>query len=154
MVGSVSAGYVPLYPVTGNLPDPEIRTFITNFYRISDGPDANELWVNQFTKDARVAIGPGKASGYEELRTMREGMWSIVQERKHTVAKVFPGRFGEAADGGKECELMLYGDVAYKTKDGNSSTVPWAGHGILRKVRDDDGDEEWKFAEYRVYLLK
>ncbi|RFU71761.1 fungal specific transcription factor, partial [Trichoderma arundinaceum] len=65
MSGSVSAGYVPLYPVPDNLPDPEIRTFITNFYKISDRPEANELWVSQFTKDARVAIGPGKASGQE-----------------------------------------------------------------------------------------
>lgn len=84
---------------------------------------------------------------------MREGMWSVVAERKHTVHKVFPGRF-DNADGGKGCELMLHGDVAYKTKDGHSSMVPWAGHGILTRVRDEDGGEAWKFAEYRVYLLK
>ncbi|RFU72003.1 hypothetical protein TARUN_10255, partial [Trichoderma arundinaceum] len=87
------------------------------------------------------------------LRTMREGMWTVVQERKHTVTKVFPARFDESADGGKQCELMLHGDVTYKTKDGNSSTVPWAGHGILRKVQGE-GKEEWKLAEYRVYLLR
>lgn len=79
---------------------------------------------------------------------MREGMWSVVQERKHTVAKVFPARFDTAASA-NECELMLYGDVTYKTKDGQTSTVPWAGHGALKKVQD-----EWKFAEYTVYLLK
>ncbi|KAL7938987.1 hypothetical protein V8C35DRAFT_93654 [Trichoderma chlorosporum] len=153
MSGSVNAGYTPLYPVPDALPDAEIRTFISNFYSISDRPEANEQWVAQFLKDATVAIGPAKASGQEELRTMREGMWSAVAERKHTVIKVFPGQFDDAADG-KGCELMLHGDVAYKTKDGNSSTIPWAGHGVLRRVPDESGQEAWKFAEYRVYLLK
>jgi hypothetical protein len=85
---------------------------------------------------------------------MREGMWSVVQERKHIVLQVFPGQFSEAADSKQESELMLHGTVAYKTKDGNSSTVPWAGHGKLRKVRNEDGNEEWKFSAYSVYLLK
>ncbi|ETS05627.1 hypothetical protein M419DRAFT_54011, partial [Trichoderma reesei RUT C-30] len=135
-----------------------IRAFLSDFYRISDRPEENERWVEQFTADARVAIGSGKATGTEELRTMREGMWSVVAKRKHTVVKVFPGRFdddgddGRAAEGDGRCELMLYGDVAYTTKDGGSSTVAWAGHGILRKVRVDGEEEVWKFAEYRVYM--
>ncbi|KAL7950415.1 hypothetical protein V8C42DRAFT_340055 [Trichoderma barbatum] len=153
MSGSVDAGYTPLYPVPDTLPDAEIRAFLTNFYKISDRPEANALWVGQFTKDANVVVGPAKASGEEELRTMREGMWSVVAERKHTVTKVFPGRFNDAEDS-KACELMLHGDVSYKTKDGNSSTIPWAGHGILRKVPDEAGEEAWKFAEYRVYLIR
>lgn len=91
---------------------------------------------------------------------MREGMWSAVAKRKHTVAKVFPGRFEDAAESDRRCELMLYGDVAYTTKEGDSSTVAWAGHGVLKRVRDggrdgDEGGEEvWKFAEYRVYMLR
>ncbi|KAK1239763.1 hypothetical protein MKX07_001217 [Trichoderma sp. CBMAI-0711] len=169
MAGSVNeAGYTPLYAAADSrLPDEAgIRAFLSEFYRISDRPEENERWVEQFTADARVAIGSGKATGTEELRTMREGMWSVVAKRKHTVVKVFPGRFedgddGRAAEGDGRCELMLYGDVAYTTKDGDSSTVAWAGHGILRKVRvhgegEGEGEEEeaWKFAEYRVYMLK
>lgn len=49
---------------------------------------------------------------------------------------------------------MLYGDVSYTTKDGASSTVAWAGHGTVRKVQNEDGNEEWKFAAYSVYMLK
>lgn len=60
-----SAGYVPRYPVPDNLPDAGIRAFITNFYSISDRPDANELWVKQFTSDARVVVGPKQAKGEE-----------------------------------------------------------------------------------------
>ncbi|KAH8128719.1 hypothetical protein ACSS6W_003784 [Trichoderma asperelloides] len=154
MSGSVSAQYIPLYPVHDGLPDPEIRTFITNFYRISDKQELNELWVDQFTKDAHIAVGPAKATGREDIRTMREGMWSAVQERSHTVRKVFPGQFIESADSKRECELMLHGEVSYKTKDGVSSTVAWAGHGTVRKVQNEDGNEEWKFAAYSVYMLK
>ncbi|KAL5092684.1 hypothetical protein Trisim1_001238 [Trichoderma cf. simile WF8] len=150
---AADAGYTPLYPVPDGLPDAEIRTFITNFFKISDRPELNDKWLEQFTEDARVAIGPGKANGQEELRTMREGMWSVVAERKHTVTKVFPGRFNNNEDS-KGAELMLHGDVAYKTKDGNSSTVPWAGHAILKKVQAEGGEEVWKLSEYRVYLLK
>lgn len=65
MAGSVNAQYIPRYPVHDSLPDPEIRTFITNFYRISDQQDLNELWVDQFTKDAQIAVGPAKAIGRE-----------------------------------------------------------------------------------------
>ncbi|PTB64280.1 hypothetical protein BBK36DRAFT_1161334 [Trichoderma citrinoviride] len=160
------AGYSPQYPADSSLPN-GLQAFISEFYRISDRPEDNERWVGQFTEDARVVIGPGKATGTEELRTMRQGMWAAVAERKHTIHKVFPGRFddeeeeeGLSAEEGngnnKRCELMLYGDVAYRTKDGSSSTVPWAGHGVLEKVRDGEkGEEEvWKFAEYRVYLLR
>lgn len=85
---------------------------------------------------------------------MRQGMWTAVQERSHTVYKVFPGQFTESADSKRECELMLYGNVAYTTKDGVSSTVAWSGHGTLKKVPNDDGNEEWKLAAYSVYMLK
>ncbi|KAM0483247.1 hypothetical protein ACHAPX_002697 [Trichoderma viride] len=154
MSGSVNAQYMPRYPIHDSLPDPEIRTFITNFYRISDKQDLNELWVDQFTEDAQIAVGPAKATGREDIRTMRNGMWSVVQERSHTVHKVFPGQFSESADSKRECELMLYGDVSYKTKDGAANTVAWAGHGTVRKVQSEDGNEEWKLAAYSVYMLK
>lgn len=61
-------GYVPIYPPWhGNLPDPEIRTFITNFYRVSDRPDGNELWVGHFTKDALVIMGNDRGRGEQGM---------------------------------------------------------------------------------------
>jgi hypothetical protein len=59
----VSGGYFPVYPQHGELPDPEIRSFITNFYRISDSPDSNELWVSYFLKDATVTMGNDTGTG-------------------------------------------------------------------------------------------
>lgn len=63
MAGAVTGGYFPVYPQHDNLPDPEIRTFITNFYHTSDNPNANELWVSSFTKDADVTVGADRGHG-------------------------------------------------------------------------------------------
>lgn len=65
MASSVQGGYFPIYPVQDLLPDPEIRTFITNFYHISDKPDSNELWVSHFTEDAHVTMGNDTGHGQE-----------------------------------------------------------------------------------------
>lgn len=54
---------MPVYADDGELPDPEVRTFITNFYRISDRADANELWISYFAKDAHVTMGTDQGHG-------------------------------------------------------------------------------------------
>lgn len=63
MSGGTSGGYFPIYPQHDSLPDPEIRAFITNFYRTSDKEQFNELWVSCFTKDADVTIGNDSGKG-------------------------------------------------------------------------------------------
>lgn len=82
-------------------------------------------------------------------------MWDIVQERKHSVVKVFPGSFQgpESIAGDQECELMLFGEVQVQTKDGQSLVIPWAGHAVLKKDREGE-KEEWKFGHYQVWLQK
>lgn len=77
-------------------------------------------------------------------------MWAAVEERKHIVTKVFPGRFQDPQDGDNECELMLFGEVGYKAKDGTSSSTSWAGHAVVTKELDGER-EEWKIAQYRVW---
>lgn len=62
MPGSVNGGYFPRYPHHDGL-DPEIRTFITNFYHASDRPESNELWISYFTKDAQVTMGSDVGKG-------------------------------------------------------------------------------------------
>lgn len=68
MSGAVTGGYFPVYPQHDNLPDPEIRAFITNFFRISDKFDSNELWVSYFDKDAFVKIGNDSGKGEQGER--------------------------------------------------------------------------------------
>ncbi|KAH7328561.1 hypothetical protein B0I35DRAFT_21190 [Stachybotrys elegans] len=157
MPSSLSGGYFPLYPQHDSLPDPEIRTFITNFYKTSDNPTADELWVSYFTKDAQILIGDNGAKGEKEIREARALMWATMAERKHVVTKVFPGRFSpaDASDGeSSDCECMMFGEVQYKTSDGSSLTTPWAAHAVLHKETDAGDKEEWKFARYRVWLQK
>lgn len=87
-----------------------------------------------------------------EIRELRQRMWSSVRERKHTVAKVFPALFREpAVEDGRECELMLFGEVGLTTKDDKATVVPWAGHAVVRK--EAEGEREgWKFSRYQVWL--
>jgi hypothetical protein len=84
-------------------------------------------------------------------------MWTVVQNRKHVVTKVFPARFklDEAGSDAAvdECELMLFGEVQLEMKDGKEAVVPWAGHAILKKSPEGE-KEEWKMARYRVWLQR
>ncbi|KAI9905010.1 hypothetical protein N3K66_001539 [Trichothecium roseum] len=174
---TINAGYFPQYPLHDNLPDPEIRTFVTNFYQASDRPDSDELWISYFINDAVVTMGNDVGRGTQEIRELRGRMWTHVSSRKHTVTKVFSARFKtteEEREAGEEdgeeqqrrreeCELMLFGQVDLTLKDGGSAAVvPWAGHATV--VRDTtalagSGETkrskgEWKFAQYRVWLQK
>ncbi|KAH8806144.1 putative fungal-specific transcription factor [Xylogone sp. PMI_703] len=137
-----SNGYSPLYPQDANLLDPEIQKFISKFYEVSDNPELNEVWVDCFTKDAEVTMGPDGGKGKKELHGLRSRVWSVVASRKHTVTKVFPSWFG----GSQEYEVMLFGEVARRKKDGSSGVFSWAGHAVLKK-----GVEDWKFSYYRVW---
>ncbi|KAK9435992.1 putative Fungal specific transcription factor [Metarhizium brunneum] len=94
-------------------------------------------------------MGNDRGRGEQEIRELRSKMWSTVQERRHSVVKVFPASFQDLESEDQECELMLFGEVTLQTKDGQSQVVPWAGHVVLKK--DKTGEkEECKFAHYRV----
>ncbi|PHH71546.1 hypothetical protein CDD83_5146 [Cordyceps sp. RAO-2017] len=146
MAEAMGGGYFPVYPHDGALPDPELRTFFSNFYRTSDRPEADELWVSLFTPDARVTIGADAGCGEDEIRALRKRMWARVRRRQHTVSKVFPGRF----DGG--CEAMLMGEVRLTAReDGAEAVLPWAAHAVLRWA---EAARDWRIAEYRVWLQR
>lgn len=67
-------------------------------------------------------------------------MWEHVQERKHTVEKVFP--YGNDAT-----DFMIQGVVDYVLKTGDKKNVVWAGRAKLVKVSG-----RWKFQYYRIWL--
>ena len=62
-MSGIRGSYFPVYPEHDCLPDPEIRAFITNFYKVSDRQDANELWISHFTSDAEVLMGNDGGKG-------------------------------------------------------------------------------------------
>ena len=65
---TINAGYFPQYPLHDSLPDPEIRTFVTNFYQASDRPDSDELWISYFMNDAVVTMGNDVGRGTQGMR--------------------------------------------------------------------------------------
>ncbi|KAF5722222.1 fungal specific transcription factor [Fusarium mundagurra] len=141
MAQNAPENYVPLYATQDEWQDKELQQFAIDFYRISDNPEENQRWVDSFTEDASVQIGADKARGSKDLVEFRSRMWKHIKERKHTVLKVFPGRFSDS----NEC--MILGDVSVTTTDGRRKEAAWSAHAVVRKV-----DGQWKFSQYRVWL--
>ncbi|KAF5529207.1 fungal specific transcription factor [Fusarium napiforme] len=141
MAQNAPENYVPLYATQDEWQDKEFQQFAIDFYRISDNPEENQRWVDSFTEDASVQIGADKARGSKDLVEFRSRMWKHIEERKHTVHKVFPGRFSDS----NEC--MILGDVSVTTTDGRLKEAAWSAHAVVRKV-----DGQWKFSQYRVWL--
>lgn len=69
---------------TGNAPsgpaelDPRIIPFFEKFYATSDDPSekAHSDYVDAMTKDALFIMGTKKATGADEIMTLRKGLWS------------------------------------------------------------------------------
>ncbi|KAF4336009.1 fungal specific transcription factor [Fusarium beomiforme] len=141
MAQKAPENYVPLYATQDEWQDKELQQFAIDFYRISDNAEENQRWVDSFTEDATVQIGADKARGSKDLVEFRSRMWKHIKERKHTVLKVFPGRFSDS----NEC--MILGEVSVTTTDGRLKEAAWSAHAVVRKV-----DGQWKFSQYRVWL--
>lgn len=67
-------------------------------------------------------------------------MWEHVEQRKHTVFKVFP--FGNDST-----EFMIYGLVNYQLKTGDKKDVEWAGRAQVVKLGGS-----WKLQFYQIWL--
>jgi len=122
--------------------DPRIVSFFENFYAVSDNPSAHEEYAQSFTPDADFIMGSKRVAGYNDILSLRHGLWSgPVKTRKHTLEKIFP--FGNDSN-----EVMLYGSVDYGLKNGKALTVEWAGRAIM--VEHQDG---LRMGFYQVYLV-
>ncbi|KAL3461510.1 hypothetical protein BJX64DRAFT_289304 [Aspergillus heterothallicus] len=135
------------YEITASQPlspegAPRILSFLSSFYQTSDTEAQHDAYVDYFTPDATLHMGPKTAVGAEEIRKLRLGLWTHVASRKHTPVKVFFGG---------EDEVMLYGIVRYVLRqgDGGEIEVPWAGRVVFDGFREG-GELKMKF--YQVYL--
>ncbi|EAW08202.1 uncharacterized protein ACLA_029300 [Aspergillus clavatus NRRL 1] len=77
-------------------------SFMESFYQTSDTEAWHDKYVASFTDDATLIMGPKVATGADEIRALRHGLWTHVAARKHAPSKIF---FGGPR------ELMLYGTV-------------------------------------------
>ncbi|RAL09974.1 uncharacterized protein BO97DRAFT_407284 [Aspergillus homomorphus CBS 101889] len=120
---------------------PGIISFLESFYRTSDTESAHEQYVQNFTEDATLIMGPKVAKGRDEILPLRHSLWTHVASRKHTPEKVYFGG---------DREVMLYGTVKYVLRNdpGNEVEVPWAG----RVVFDEEESAGLRMRFYQVYL--
>ncbi|CAI7653553.1 unnamed protein product [Penicillium pancosmium] len=116
--------------------------FMEDFYRTSDTESLHEKYVQSFTEDATLIMGPKEAKGASEILPLRHGLWAHVASRKHTPSRIFFGG---------ENEIMLYGGVNYRLKadTGKDVYVPWAGRVVFAPEKDGEGV---KMQFYQVYL--
>ncbi|KAJ5924232.1 hypothetical protein N7466_008419 [Penicillium verhagenii] len=119
-----------------------IVSFMQDFYRTSDTESLHEKYVESFTDDATLIMGPKEAKGTDAIRPLRHGLWTHVASRKHTPTRIFFGG---------ENEIMLYGGVNYRLKADPETDVyiPWAGRVVFAPQK---GDEGVKMQFYQVYL--
>ncbi|KAL4881323.1 hypothetical protein BJY04DRAFT_218492 [Aspergillus karnatakaensis] len=115
-------------------------SFLENFYSISDTESKHDEYVSSFTENATLIMGPKSAKGRDEILTLRHGLWTHVQSRKHTPERVYFGG---------ENELMLYGKVRYvlRSQPEGEVEVPWAGRVVF-----DESEGGLKMGFYQVYL--
>ncbi|KAJ5724282.1 hypothetical protein N7488_002317 [Penicillium malachiteum] len=121
----------------------DIVEFMNNFYRISDTEELHEKYVESFTEDANLIMGPKEAKGTDGIRTLRHGLWTHVASRKHTPTRIFFSG---------ENEIMVYGGVNYRLKANpeNDVYVPWAGRVVFDLGEKSKGEVKMQF--YQVYL--
>ncbi|KAJ5256570.1 hypothetical protein N7478_012674 [Penicillium angulare] len=118
----------------------DIVAFMNDFYNTSDNEELHERYVQSFTDNATLIMGPKEAKGTDAIRTLRHGLWTHVATRKHAPTRIFFSG---------ENEIMLYGGVNYRLKANqeNDVYVPWAGRVVF-----DLGKEGIKMQFYQVYL--
>ncbi|KAJ5894115.1 hypothetical protein N7495_005806 [Penicillium taxi] len=116
--------------------------FMEDFYRTSDNESLHEEYVNSFTSNATLIMGPKEAKGSSEILPLRHGLWTHVVSRKHTPTHIFFGG---------ENEIMLYGGVVYRLRANPDadSYVPWAGRVVFAPEKEGEGP---KMQFYQVYL--
>ncbi|KAI3336704.1 hypothetical protein HD806DRAFT_528298 [Xylariaceae sp. AK1471] len=143
--------YTATYP-TNIAADERVKRFISAFYAVSDDKARNDEWVDCFASDALLVMGDKRARGLEQIRGLREGMWEMVESRRHKLDKVFPAAF-ELPEHEHEhesqwrFEYMLNGAVDLEMKSGEYAVAQWAGRAVLREVGG-----RLKYTLYQVYL--
>jgi hypothetical protein len=129
----------------------EVQLFIRNFYAASDvGPAGHKEYVNFYTPDTLLVMGPTEFEGQEGVLRFREAGWKDVATRKHTVKGTFIDAKSSPMTINAVPQVMLYGTVDYGMKDGTSKDgIEWAAR--MHLVKTEKGDLKLKF--YQVYIV-
>ncbi len=117
----------------------QLRSFLEGFYKQSDTkpPVEGDQYVNYFTLEATLIMGANLAKGSEEIRQLRQNIWTGVSTRHHVVHNVAAVN---------DTDVLLNGDVDYALNDGSSSFKSWAAYIEF----ESPAQEKMKY--YRVYI--
>jgi hypothetical protein len=120
--------------------NPTLDAFLVKFFQLSDlpPPATNDPYVEEFTDDAYVKVGPAEAVGKHNLVEYRKNSWVGIDKRHHVIDKVFP--FSSSQD--ETQDIIVKGTVEY-TRDGSVSAVEFMSHLMIKG---------WKIAHYKVYI--
>lgn len=117
----------------------QLKSFVDGFYKQSDTkpPVQGDEYVNYFTPEATLIMGPNLAKGSDEIRQLRQSIWASVSKRHHVVHNVAAVN---------DTDILINGDVDYVLNDGSSSTKSWAAYIEF----ESPAQEKMKY--YRVYI--
>ncbi|GMK55619.1 hypothetical protein CspeluHIS016_0206750 [Cutaneotrichosporon spelunceum] len=119
---------------------PKVVSLVNRLYAASDvGPVGHQHYVDLYTPDATLVMGPSTFNGHEAILGWRQKGWEAVSGRTHVCQGVFAGK--------NPNEVMMYGTVTYDMKDGTRKEgIEWSAHLLT------DGEPEPKIKFYQVYI--
>ncbi|KZO89792.1 hypothetical protein CALVIDRAFT_32020 [Calocera viscosa TUFC12733] len=119
--------------------------FFKHYYEVSDDPNALEEWVNLYTDDATVIMGPVPSIGTKNVTQLRQkildGFRTAFKSMDHKCDNVY-------YLSGDLNEVMLHGRIDYFLLNGKELIdVPWAVKARFRVV-----DDKLRMSYYEVFM--
>ncbi|EXF79117.1 hypothetical protein CFIO01_09514 [Colletotrichum fioriniae PJ7] len=126
----------------------QAKSLIAAFYELVDSKaedSGNRLATEIFSNEAIFISPSGTFSGNAEISKCREGAWSLVTLRRHSISKAFASI--ESKDTISRTELVLLGSVYMNFVNGKSLNSPFAAHIII-------GSSTLALAEPRIEFME
>ncbi|KAK1494247.1 hypothetical protein CTAM01_09128 [Colletotrichum tamarilloi] len=126
----------------------QAKSLIATFYELADSKveDAGDRLATEVFSNQATFISPsGTFNGAAEISKCREGAWSSVTSRRHSISKGFAAtqRMGTSS----KTELVLLGSVHMELVNGKSFDSPFAAHIIM-------GSSTQRLTEPRIDFLE
>ncbi|KAK1543787.1 hypothetical protein CPAR01_04420 [Colletotrichum paranaense] len=126
----------------------QAKSLIATFYELADSKveDAGDRLATEVFSNQATFISPsGTFNGTAEISKCREGAWSSVTSRRHSISKGFAAtqRMGTSS----KTELVLLGSVHMELVNGKSFDSPFAVHIIM-------GSSTQRLTEPRIDFLE
>lgn len=130
----------PLPDLPNTITDPAVKSFIERYYAVSNDADVHDDYAGLFTSNGEFSMNEKKATGTQQIRDLRKGIWSHVPGRDHSPVQIY-------THGDDQMDLMILGEVSYKHHHGHETAADWAAK---MKLQKENG--EIKVAKYHIIV--